>query len=255
MLINTVILWLRDLLPAFIAGVLLFNLTGDIQPKRSISVILVLGLALALLLFFNLEPLSKLFSGAGIELVSCIFYLVSYTSFLIFLCYAHRCWRMLSISVLLAVKLMTFIVYFSLYAQQATSMNILLLGWLLGAGISISFSVLFYLFVHFIKEKLSINAVVVLSVLFFSGQLSQVIPLLLQIDFYHDASIIWNTSWLIEDSSEYGHLFTSLVGYEATPSYSHLIIFVVAFMLPTFLFVYRQRLAVIFLNRRSDDHE
>ena len=54
--------------------------------------------------------------------------------------------------------------------------------------------------------------------LFLTGQLSQIINLLQQVDIIKSRAALWDSSTLVEDSSEYGHLFNTLFGYEARPS-------------------------------------
>ena len=94
-----------------------------------------------------------------------------------------------------------------------------------------SFSALLYFSLHwFIKKEFFILLYVVWA-LFLSGQISQVVNLLQQVDIIKSSGALWDSTNLVKDSSEYGHLLKTLFGYEAGPSLEFIMLYTASLLL------------------------
>ncbi|WP_287149792.1 hypothetical protein [Alteromonas sp.] len=68
-----------------------------------------------------------------------------------------------------------------------------------------------------------------------AAQTANIALLLEQTDTFPSPRQLWDSSTIISDNSEYGHLLNSLVGYEATPSMSYLLVFFFALIVPNLI--------------------
>ncbi|GLX77094.1 hypothetical protein tinsulaeT_04340 [Thalassotalea insulae] len=241
MLINTVILVLRDLLPL---AILLVWIMACINPsfisfKRVIAVLMIS--IIGGIIFFELAPyFSENFQGAGLELAFAALMLSSYFALL----YAsvsslhggqHQLMTYIGLFIGLScqfiIKGTYFLIYFNGYINRSTNEMSLLLGVLVAAGIGLSFSILLFFLLRWLANNHYRIYWQALWACFLAGLVAQMVHLLSQVDLLSDSSALWNSGWLIEDSSEYGHVFQALIGYEATPSMSYLIIYLSAIAL------------------------
>ena len=106
----------------------------------------------------------------------------------------------------------------------------LVMGSIIGLGISLSLSILLHAMVNSIRY--SLPKLIVLCV-FCAGQFAGIVTLLEQIDYLNVSARLWNSSTWVADGSEYGHLLNVLFGYEATPSSAYMIAYLTAVFLPT----------------------
>ncbi len=231
MLINTLYLFLQELLPVFFCCSMLYALAD-----RSVSffAFIVSGLGcgfiacVALLLLF--DPISQFADGTGIELLlftSSVMQLLLLTFLIAFISREKIKTIRHILIVLLAVfssfNLLNFFIFFStLWSHQDLSQP-LLLGTLIGAGFSASLSVLLYFFLYWIRSIFPL-ALVLLPVLFFTGQLANNINLLAQIGLIETQSA-WSTSAWLSDDQAIAQILSGLIGYEATPSILQIIIY------------------------------
>jgi len=108
----------------------------------------------------------------------------------------------------------------------------LLLGTIIGLGISISIAILLnILLTHFVSKR----ATYFFATTFVAAQTANIALLLEQTDTFPSPRQLWDSSTIISDNSEYGHLLNSLVGYEATPSMSYLLVFFFALIVPNLI--------------------
>jgi high-affinity iron transporter len=264
MLINTLILWLKDLTPVFIAAALLLSLASANLKQTSLNKIktsefiasLLFGILLAFVLVAFMPSLSVLYNGTGAELLTSGFYLLVYLLFIAYIHSAKKGALYLILTLLFAIKLMSFISYFSLYNASSSTMtvslfNVKLYGLFLGVGISVSFATLLFFMVEKIKALFSVNVIVYLALIFFVGQLSGITSLLIQVDLISDSQPLWDSSELMRDNSEYGVLLNSLFGYEATPSLSFLGVYISTLIMPLVFFYYSNN--TLLLGRYSHE--
>lgn len=258
MLINTVILALRDLLPIFIALVLLRGYFPQQLTKTTLFLSLLAGTIFTLIMSQLSPILSEIYQGTGLELTLVIGYclvygLVLFALFRTSLNFSKpSCGLLLAtaLALLIALKSVNFIVYFIGYWQGINHAEPLLIGLMLGLGISLSFTILLYVLTQALKNYHS-NLLLLLLLSFFAAQLSQVLPLLAQIDWLAMSTPLWDSSAWLNESSEYGYLFHTLIGYQAKPAWQHLALIVMASLLPYAVLVWRQKRMVL-LEAKND---
>jgi high-affinity iron transporter len=249
MLINTVILFLRDALPFFV----LLSLVLSMLPVglKWLSLSLLAGLAGSLLLLDQIDRLSQQLAGAGMELMlfSChlLVYLAIVAAAFIYLQELQELPHSakskqktttlqgiagLMIATSLFINGVSFSIYFVNFWSQADAPQSILLGTALGLGICLSISVLLYFSMLWLKQMFGPISIVLALVLHASGQLADAVSLLVQVDWLEQSEGLWDLSNIFHDQSEFAHLFNALFGYRASPSYHQLGLYSVACILP-----------------------
>ncbi|WP_448211006.1 hypothetical protein [Colwellia sp. MEBiC06753] len=242
MIINTVILFLRDLLPVFILLCYLKVIFNQQTLSRQFWLVAIgLGLVGDLLFFNAAEVLSDWFEGAGMEVLRAILLIVTYVCLLISVSMQSSNRHPTSVFTIVAttgiaafitLKCSGFLIFFDVYIQQKDNMLNVIIGCLIGAGICISFSALFVYFLSELKHNRQLTWVLVLWYLFIAGQVSELVVYLSQVDLIVIGAPVFQMGDIIKDSSEYGHILNALVGYEESPSKALLVVYVIAFMIP-----------------------
>jgi high-affinity iron transporter len=239
MLINTVILFLRDALPIF---VLLGLLLAQVRLPKSILVsALLMGFLLSLIFIQQVDSLGMLFDGAGLEISLWILHVLLYLNVLL-LGYAVLIgrvgrftpvwWGASLIVIMMIAKGTNFLLYFNGFLNQIDALQSMTIGTLLGLGICLSLAILLFFFTMGLKSRFGAIAAWIVLLIFASGQLMNSLHLLVQVDLLHGSGPIWNSQWLIDDESEYGHLFNVLFGYVAAPNLLQIGVFTTAIVVP-----------------------
>ena len=237
MLINSVVLFLRDMLPIFLLISVLISLP-------SVSLFSLLW-RLAILLIIStttysmLGLISQQAEGAGFELLKSLFLFLAWLGICMIsfpLRSRHKLYSLGITLVVLGIGLSNsfhFMVYFVSGVSQNSDTSLLILGTTIGLGISISIAILLNIMLtHFIGPK----ATFCFTTLFVAAQVANVAILLEQIDILPAPQQLWDSSHIISDNSEYGHLLNALVGYEATPSLSYILIFIWCLTVPNVIY-------------------
>jgi len=235
MLINMVILVLRDMLPLFI---LVMWFVAYLSPKlltfKTVLPILTIGIV-ATLIFFSIAPrISNFFNGAGLELF--LVFLISIVFISLLLGSAGKIsgldseqfsdkMLLTGFCYLFVIKGMNFLIYFDGYLSRSSNDLGIVIGILVAFGIAASFSILYFFILRWFTEHSRNLILNFLWALFLAGSFTQVVPLLTQIDVISGAEPLWNSAWMIKDSSEFGHILKALMGYEATPSVSLILVY------------------------------
>lgn len=234
MLINSVILLLRDALPVFILIGVYLSLPMPV--RRELLIALLIGLLLVVLTYSNMSWLSERAQGAGYELFKTALILINYlivaalfVNFHRFTVVTRQRLLMLSLICVVVANLSNFLVYFAGFWSQENSSLAMSLGTIMGLGINLSVATLAYLGLSMLR-KTSLKLLFLL--IFTAGQTAHISALLQQIDWISSYQRLWDTSWLIADTSEYGHLLQALIGYEASPSMYYVLTHLIALTLP-----------------------
>lgn len=247
MLINTVLLFLQSALPVFIIiSLLILRFTAvSVNVVTHKNWIVISGLAITLVFLFSqyMEKTSQLFEGKGTELVfSFSFILIYLCSALLFLLDTKD--RFINVRKFLALVVFLlvcslhgshFILYLTSYWAQSLQFESLFIGIILGVGICASFAILLYFLLRYSDCFIYTKTSCYFLLLFAIGQLMQSIVLLQQVDILPLSDIIWNSTNLIAENSEFGQVLRVLFGYETTPSFMQLIIYLTAFIVPVFI--------------------
>ena len=243
MLINTVILFLRDALPIF---VLLGLLLAQVRLTIPFLVgALSLGFVLSLIFIQQVDSLGMLFDGAGLEITLWIMHVLLYVNVLL-LGYVwlggqrkrlNPAWLAGGLIVIIFIaKGSNFMLYFNGFLNQFDALQAMSLGTLLGLGICLSLAILLFFFMQALSSRFGNIAPWVVLLIFASGQLMNSLHLLVQVDLLPASAAIWNSEWLIDDESEYGHLLNVLFGYVAAPTILQISVFSAAICVPLLQF-------------------
>jgi high-affinity iron transporter len=240
MLINTFILFLRDALPLFVLLSLLFVLL--VPSIQWLLPAVLLGLFGCLLFINQIDLISNLFNGAGMELALFFCHFLVYLNVWV-LGYLHFSgkakpsisWRLASgtmVTVTLLINGTNFLVYFNGFWSQANAPQAMLLGTLLGLGICSSLAILLHFSMLWLSERWGEKVIVIMLLFFSVGQFADAVSLLVQVDWLNHSAKLWDSSWLISDQSEFGHFFTALFGYSDSPSVNFVSVYSTALLLP-----------------------
>lgn len=245
MLINTVILFIRDLLPIFILfGYLKAWLPTTALNNKKITLAVICGAISAFAFYYIAEHISDWFNGAGIELsriTLLILFYITFTYILIFIKQKNiLSLKQTAIVLLTSISFITvkgseFLIFFNAYWHQTNSLNNIIIGCAVGLGICASFSLLFNFILHELKQNNAMRFIYLCCCLFAAGQVSHIVDYLTQVDLLPAYEPLFNLSAYIKDSSEYGHILSAILGYESAPSASLVITYVIAFICPLVL--------------------
>jgi high-affinity iron transporter len=252
MLINTVILFLRDALPIFVLVVYLYSHLSASQ--LWLFICLLAGALLSLAYINQIHIIGQWFDGNGIELSLWMSQLLIYILALVLgygLTRTHAAYRYfmfwvagLMLSLTLVSKGSNFILYFDGYLNQSNVLQPLLLGTFLGLGICLSLAVLLYLAAQWLKQQFDSWATWTLILVYVTGQLVNALPLLVQVDLIDPSATAWSSRHFVSNEYEFGHLFNVLFGYQATPSIAQVTVYVLALLFPLAIFYWlKQRSA------------
>ncbi len=271
MIINTIILFLRDLLPIFILFCylsvliekrcevkrerqlkmsLINNLFNKKQSYQLWLITMLIGILSALLLANTAEYIADWFNGTGLEIISTsllilMFHCLIYAVYLLLKTYniSDQIMNKMSFfiitgcSLFIAEKGSSFFIFFNVYMQQTDNVYNTIIGCFVGLGLCISFSILF----RFILNELVANhytlCVFILWSLFLAGQVTGAVNYLSQVDLITEGAVIIHLGQYINDSSELGHILKALIGYESSPTLTFIVCYLVAFLL-SFIFSY-----------------
>ncbi len=260
MLINTVLLFLQNALPIFIITTLLLlkfplKLTNKDKMKWLLLALVLTALS-AFILSANLENISQTVEGKGVELLYSLglllVYCASITLFMRNITLGNTITKMLSAFVIFFIisclNGAQFITYLTSYWAQAQQIESMLIGIILGGGICLSIAILFYFLLRYTDQKIYPATSNYFLLFFIIGQLMHAIILLQQVDILPSSQPFWDSSKFIDENSELGQLLTVLFGYESTPSFLQLIIYIIAFIIPVMF----RNSKVIFLSLRGE---
>ena len=223
MLINAVIVWLRETLPPL----LLFSALIAMWPKQQRMLCILTGVGSVLLvgmMTWWLRPLSALIDGQGLELS----YSLLYCACALLLGIAvqqgrnergatvrYR-WTGAALVCLAGVHGHKLVLFFWVYPHAASEQANLWLGSALGIGIGVSIAVLLYIAVQEGARWWPRLPAVILALLT-ARQCAAAVAIWLQTGWLTASEPLWDSSRLVDEQSEYGNFFNALVGYEATP--------------------------------------
>jgi len=242
MLINTIILFLRDALPIFVISTILLSMLQQ-QGIKNLWLYLAASTSvlLSLILLNTIDDISHALDDTGREWLYACFYIASYFIALLLLgqlsmMKTQFTARSLTIIQGCAVALMAivmtlnganFLIYITGFWSQNNASNVLMTGVFLGGGICLSIAVLLYFFMAFIEAYYRIIRQTLL-IFFSAGLLMKATNLLIQIDVLSSDNFLWDSNNFIIENSELGQLLTVFFGYDATPTLLQLALYILA---------------------------
>lgn len=241
MLINTVVLFLRDALPIFILMALLLNTARESLNHFALFLAgIILGSTLSIILMQLVQVTADFWDGIGTEVLFTILLIGFYIIAVLHILSSDK--RPQIMCSVLIVALLTINIslngaslYTYLYGYWSRgAANVLLLGTFLGTGISICVGIILYYCVHWLKHRISLAAQWILA-LYMAGQMNKILQYLEQIGWLTSNEPLWDTSALISERSEFGHFLTAFIGYEESPTLLYLGMFIIWASLPMLL--------------------
>lgn len=252
-MLDAVIIVLRETLEASLLVSFLFVYSNHFSVnKKWLLTALLLGVASAFLVANLLPDISDLFDGTGQEVLFIIVLLslsllIQWINFIVILPKhsksSQRLLKMLFSSILvLAISLegaeIIIFIQSSLANEGSSYSN--LLGSLLGLGIGISVgAVSYYLLSQ--SEEYSVLICLLLLIFVSAGMASQAVSYLMQADFIESGYPVWDTSGLVDESSVLGQLLYALMGYEAKPTVSQVLVYASYLSMPLVLIFYSKK--------------
>ncbi|MGY5795739.1 hypothetical protein [Rheinheimera faecalis] len=231
MLINTVLMFLRELLPLCL--LLATLLVWHRSVWRSFALYFALPSVLMLsLISLQMVWISEQLDGLGLELL----YSFLYLSCFVLLCLSalKAQWALLrsalAAACLFSIGGSNLLLYIWLPGQAENTPADLVLGSALGVGIGASIAVLWYYLLSELKQW-RISSFVLLLSLSGARQVMMASALLIQSDWLVAGPQLWQTEQLLSEQSELGFFLQALMGYEATPSLSQVLLYVLCFTL------------------------
>lgn len=219
MLINTVILMLRDALP--IALLMSFLLLAFRTETRTLWLLLITSGVTTAILVLTRNSISNVFDGSGYEWLTIGLLFTAYLAALFSVQLTQQTPSILiAATPIISLHLADFMVYLVAFGSHSERIPAIFIGSVLGSGISLSLAILLVVLLAPYRTSLVMRSI---WMLFIAAQASDITPLLQQIGAVEEYTPLWDSSALVADASEYGHLFNALFGYEAQPGLPYLI--------------------------------
>ena len=237
MLINTVLVYIRELLPVLLLLATLLRLE---QQRRWLLYSI---LCTALLLIFLppwLNDLTQLVDGTGLELLFVVAHIITLLAIS-----SLSVKRTLQPAAVLAVCAQSLLcgINLLLFSLTNTGSDVaaesFLLGAVLGCGIGLSIAVLWYQLLSEL-QRLSRIILGIMLALIAARQSIETVTLLGQIDWLPSGGMLWDSSSVIAEQTEAGVFFPAWFGYEATPDVIQLGAWLVTVVLILMLWQWRR---------------
>lgn len=231
MLINTVLMFLRELLPLclLLATLLVWH---RLIWRSFVLWFAVPALMMLALISLQMVWISEQLDGLGLELLYSLLY---------FGCFALLCvaalrakWALkcsaIAAACLLSISGSNLLLYIWLPTQGENTPADLVLGIALGLGIGASIAALWYYLLTELKQwqRLSFS---LLFTLLGVRQVMMASALLIQSDWLPSGSAVWQTERWLSEQSEVGFFLQALMGYEATPMLPQVLLYALSFSL------------------------
>ncbi|MDH5357408.1 MAG: FTR1 family protein [Gammaproteobacteria bacterium] len=227
MLLNSVIIILREVLEAALIISVLSALSQKLHVSRKWLIIALLsGLIGAITYAINIKVVSMALDGVGQEVINASLHLLIY-SFIVLLILSlkdqsnHRLMvfaMVSSVAIAVVREGSEIIVYIDGFISSPELLLPIIIGSAVGAGLGISIGVLFYYLIVNISLNRAVKVGLIILILIAGGMVSQAMQLLIQADFIISQQPLWDSSSLINERSLLGQLLYALIGYESTPA-------------------------------------
>lgn len=232
MLINAVVMFLREFLPLLLLLSVMMLWHGK-SWRLFFGVFSSSAFIGTLLVTSQFSAISEWFDGQGLELLYALLYLLC-VCLLGLALYINglaqyprkNFWSVmlaaLSCSALSLIHGANLVLYLWFYQRTPAESQSLWLGAAMGIGIGLSVAVLLYYIVLELQYYWRRSLVLLLAVLG-ARQVSMAVAIFIQTDLLAPGALLWDSQLWINEQSEYGYFLNALMGYEATPSVSLLL--------------------------------
>lgn len=244
MLINSVILILREVLEAALIISVLLAITQKLQlPKRWLILGLIIGLVGAGIYAANIKIISMTLDGIGQEIANATLHLLVYSCIVLLVVTMKEksSYRLTLVAITSCVAMATIregseiIIYLNGFVAIPELFVPVIMGSIIGMGIGLSVGVLFYYLITNLPFTKGIRLGLFLLILIAGGMVLQATQLLLQADIISSQLPLWDSSLLLSERSLVGQLLYALIGYESTPTATQVYCYIASVILMVFL--------------------
>ena len=250
MLLNSVILVLREVLEAALMVSILLALTRHLNMQvRWLAFALLLGIAAAAAYGFQLNRISDLFDGVGQEVVNAGLQYIVFLALLVCMFLLARspqqgpaqrslpAFMAIAVGVAVAREGAEILIYVSGFIMAENFFLNVGIGSIIGACIGLSAGVLLYYLLLMQPVRPARISVQILLSLIGAGMCAQATRLLIQADWLSINGALWDTSSILSERSIAGQLLYALIGYEASPSAIEVVIYASSLLLMAAVFL------------------
>lgn len=239
-MIDAVVIVLREVLEAMLVCCVLMASSHALGARHVWLIAVTLVAAVCAFLYAaNLGWLTMLFDGRGQEIINVMLLLVASISLFYYLSQipvllsdkAGRLTPALYLAMIAASaaafirELAEIFIYVFSYGFAAGQAVPVMSGAAIGAGVGISIGIFLYYALLWLGKKRCLQVSAVVMGLISAGLLSQATRFLVQSGFLAGEHILWDSSWLLAESSVPGELLHALIGYDATPSVEQMLVY------------------------------
>ena len=242
MLLNSVILVLREVLEAAMVVSLFMAFTTVSQQSRYFLLkAILLGLVAGATYAYFLPEISNWLEGIGQEIINTIIHLGIYlflTGFLWLISSNIVLPNRLVKAVMMAAIILAIsresaeiMLYISGFRSDHFLIRSVLSGSLIGLAIGVSCGIFLYHLMIALKPAAATKFICVLVVIVGGSMMSQATQFLIQADWLASTEPVWDSSHIISEHSLPGQLLYALMAYEATPTWSQIVVYLTSLAL------------------------
>jgi len=242
MLLNSVILVLREVLEAaMVVSLFMAFTTVSQQSRRFLIKAILLGLIAGVAYAYFLPNISNWLEGVGQEITNTAIHIGIYlflTGFLWLISSNILLPNRLVKGVIMAAIILAIsresaeiMLYISGFRSDHFLMQSVLTGSLIGLGIGVSCGIFLYHLMIALKPAAATKIICVLVVIVGGSMMSQATQFLIQADWLASSDPVWDSSHIISEHSLPGQLLYALMAYEATPSWSQILVYLASLAL------------------------
>ncbi|MGC0119914.1 hypothetical protein [Pseudoalteromonas piscicida] len=217
MLLNAVVVSVNQLLPVTVLWVLLAQCTNAALPLKTTLIALSAGLIGCFGIWFLGGEIASSFDYRGFELLQ-IGLLLSLFCLMIA---TKRTGRTALAALAFGLAVVLYLHHLASFAfsySKPADGQTLAIGTSLGVGICLSFSILLFFFLDWLKSKHLPWLLLLLLALHGASKVSIALDLALQVDLISAARLEIDLRQIVDEHSVVGRVLRVLVGYEATPN-------------------------------------
>lgn len=250
MLIDAVIVVLQEVLEAALLLSMLLAISRWMRLSTNwVWLASILGVAGASVYAAYFNAIGELFDYRGQEVLNSIIQIAIYVSAILVLVISAKRDRLSQASRLLILVGMSsmvalamtrefseIVLYVGAFASNSAALPSVVIGGAVGAGIGASLGVVLYYAFTLPESSGAFMVCRLFLILVITGILMQAVPLLQQADFLSASAPVWDTSGIVAERSVLGELLFVIFGYEATPTFSHLVFYLAGLIFAGALF-------------------
>jgi high-affinity iron transporter len=249
-MIDAVVIVLREVLEAMLVCCVLLASSYALGAKRIwLLPVTLFAVGGALMYATNLTVLTDLFDGRGQELTNVLLLILTGASLLFYLAQlpgvitqktsgvtpALYASLIVASAAAMVRELAEIFIYIFSYGIASGQTAPVVSGAVIGAGVGVSLGIFIFFGLLWLGKRRCLQVSAVLLSLIGAGMMSQATRFLVQSGFLPGEHIVWDSSWLISESSLTGELLHALLGYDATPGIEQLTVYFASLLIAILL--------------------